>query len=221
MAESGAGPLWVGVTGGIASGKSALTAAFDALGVPVADADVAARAVVEPGSPALAEIAAAFGARMLDGQGRLDRRRLRERVFADASARKRLEAIVHPRVRAWMRQAAAGWTSEYGLLVIPLLAENQGDYRWLDRVLVVDVPESLQIQRLMRRDAVDQALAQAMVSAQATREQRLAIADDVHDGSGSIEALPERAAALHERYRVLARQKREGELPPPRIRTQD
>lgn len=212
-------PLVVAVTGGIASGKTALTSRFAELGVPVADADIAARAVVEPGTRGLAEIVAAFGDDVLDAEGGLDRRRLRERVFADSVGRRNLEAIVHPRVRAWLAEAVLAWRGDYGLLAIPLLAENAKSYRWVDRVLVVDVPRSLQLGRLMQRDDVGQALAESILAAQATRERRLAIADDVHDATGPLEALPGRVARLHRHYLSLSRAKREGWLPPPRIRT--
>lgn len=211
-------PLIVAVTGGIASGKSALTARFETLGIPVADADIAARAVVEPGTPGFEAIVEAFGREVVGESGMLDRRALRERVFADAIERKRLEAIIHPRVRAWLGAALENWQTPYGLLSVPLLAENAGAYRWVDRVLVVDVPEAVQIERLMRRDDVDRALAEAMLAAQATRAQRLAIADDVHDAGGPIDALPRRVAEFHAHYLGLAQAKRDGTLSPPRIR---
>jgi dephospho-CoA kinase len=212
-------PLVVAVTGGIASGKSALTDAFAALGVPVADADIAARAVVEPGTPGLAEIVMQFGSEVLATDGRLDRRQLRERVFAEPALRKRLEAIVHPRVRQWLADAVGGWRAPYGLLSVPLLVENAAAYTWVDRVLVVDVPAVIQIERLMRRDDVDRKLAQAMLAAQATREQRLAVADDVHDATAPIDALGNTVAAFHARYLALARRMRAGESLVPRIRS--
>lgn len=208
----------VAVTGGIASGKSALTAAFQALDVPVADADVAARAVVEPGTTGLSAIVAHFGSDVLDGEGRLDRRAMRERVFAEPAARQALEAIVHPRVRTWLREAVSRWRAPYGLLSVPLLAENAASYAWVDRVLVVDVPESVQVERLVARDGIDHALAQAMLSAQATRAQRLAIADDVHDATAPLARLPATVADRHCRYLELAEARLEGQLPEPRIR---
>jgi dephospho-CoA kinase len=210
-------PLVVAVTGGIASGKSALTDAFAALGVPVADADIAARAVVEPGTPGLAEIVMQFGSEVLAADGRLDRRQLRERVFAEPALRKRLEAIVHPRVRQWLADAVGGWRAPYGLLSVPLLVENAAAYDWVDRVLVVDVPAVVQIERLMRRDDVDRELAEAMLAAQATREQRLAVADDVHDATAPIAVLADTVAALHAGYLRLAELRNEGRLPPSRI----
>lgn len=207
-------PLVVAVTGGIASGKSALTAAFEALGVPVADADVAARAVVAKGSEGLAEIVAVFGPEVLGADGELDRRAMRERVFADPALRRRLEAIVHPRVRRWLSDAVSRWQAPYGLLAIPLLVESGDAYAWVDRVLVADVPPDVQIQRLMRRDDVSRELAESMLAAQASRAQRLAIADDIHDATGPVESLPGRVAALHRRYLALAQAKRAGVLPP-------
>lgn len=211
-------PLLVGVTGGIASGKSALTSRFESLGVPVADADLAAREAVAPGSEGLAEVVAAFGPGVLDGAGAMDRVAMRERVFADADARLRLEAIIHPRVRRLLRAQVAGWWQPYGLLAIPLLAENAAAYADLDRVLVVDVPPELQVERLVRRDGIAEPLARAILAAQASREARLALADDVHDASGPIAALDARVLDLHAHYLELAARKRAGRLAPPRIR---
>ena len=141
--------LVVALTGGVAAGKSAVTRRFEALGVPVHDADVAAREVVAPGSEGLAEVVDVFGADVLDSRGQLDRPAMRRRVFADPAARRGLEAIIHPRVRAWLRERALAGTAPYCLLAIPLLAENIEQYRWVDRVLVVDVPESVQLARLL------------------------------------------------------------------------
>jgi dephospho-CoA kinase len=203
----------VGLTGGVASGKSALAREFQALGVFVADADVAAREALAPGSEGLAEVVAAFGAGVLAADGSLDRAAMRRRVFADDAARARLEAIVHPRVRAALREACADAPGPYAIAMIPLLAEACGRaeagcwraaYPWLDRVLVVDVPEQVQLERLLLRDGVDEALARRMIEAQATREARLAIADDVVVNDGPIERLAGAARALDGRYRGLA-----------------
>lgn len=195
------------VTGGVASGKSAVCARLAARGVPVVDADVAARAVVEPGQPALAEIAQAFGAGVIDADGRLDRRRLREIVFADRARRSALEAIVHPRVRAWLKAEVDRAAGPYVAVAIPLLVEGggRGNYPWIDRVLVVDVASATQIERLMRRDGIDRALAEAMLAAQATREERLAAADDVIVNEGDLAQLHAAVDALDARYRQLAR----------------
>lgn len=194
----------VGLTGGIAAGKTAVARRFGALGVPVHDADVAAREVVAPGSEGLAEVVDVFGADVLDSRGQLDRPAMRRRVFADPAARRRLEAIIHPRVRAWLRERALAGTAPYCLLAIPLLAENIEQYRWVDRVLVVDVPESVQLARLLVRDGIDETLARRMIAQQASRADRLALADDVIDNSGDESALDQAVAELHRRYLALA-----------------
>ena len=196
----------VAVTGGVASGKSEVTRRFEALGVTVADADLAAREAVAAGSPGLAEVVAAFGRGILDAEGQLDRAAMRARVFGDDAARLTLEAIVHPRVRAQLHAQCAAATGAYAIAAIPLLSEGggRGAYPWLDRILVVDVPAELQRARLMQRDRVDAALAGRMLAAQATRAQRLAIADDVVVNTGSLEALDQHVTALDRRYRSLA-----------------
>lgn len=194
----------VGLTGGIASGKSAVARRFEARGTPVHDADVAARVVVEPGSAGLAEIVEAFGEGVLDAQGRLDRAAMRRRVFTDDAAKHRLEAIIHPRVREWLRQRALAEPAPYCLLAVPLLAEHIADYRWLDRILLVDVPEAVQLERLIARDGIDRPLAERMLAQQASRAERLALADDVIDNSGSEAALDAHVDALHRRYLALA-----------------
>ena len=197
----------VGLTGGIAAGKTAVARRFEALGVPVHDADVAARIVVEPGSEGLAAIAAVFGHDVLDPQGRLDRAAMRRRVFADAAAKQALEAIVHPRVREWLHQRALAERAPYCLLAIPLLAENITHYRWLDRILLVDVPEAVQLERLIARDGIDRALAERMLAQQASRAERLALADDAIDNSSSEMALDAHVQALHQKYLALAAQR--------------
>lgn len=196
----------VGLTGGIASGKSAVTAHFEALGVLVADADVAARQVVSPGSPALAQIAQRFGAAMLLPDGGLDRARLRAHVFADPAERKALEAITHPAIRQRLRDACLQADSPYAIAAIPLLAEAGGraTYPWLQRVLVVDAPEPVQLARLMARDGIDAELAQKMINAQAGRAARLALADDVLVNDGPADALQAQVARLHAMYLAAA-----------------
>jgi dephospho-CoA kinase len=193
----------VALTGGIASGKSAVADLFAALGVPVIDTDVIAREVVEPGQPALAEVVAAFGTEVLDATGRIDRRRMRERIFADPDARRRLEAILHPAIRAEMARQSLAARGPYQVLVIPLLTEG-GRRDHVDRVLLVDVPEELQIERLMMRDGVTLEQARASLNAQATRAERLAMADDVVRNSGRVDELREAVAALDAGYRRLA-----------------
>ncbi|WP_078758912.1 dephospho-CoA kinase [Novilysobacter spongiicola] len=196
----------IGVTGGVASGKSEVTRRFEALGVLVADADIAARQAVAPGSEGLAELVRVFGAESLDATGGLDRAAMRRRVFADPAARSALEAIIHPRVRSLLRAQCEAASGAYAIAAIPLLAEGGGRsaYPWLDRILVVDVPEAVQRERLMRRDGVDLALAESMIAAQATRAERLAVADDVLVNDGPLEALDAHVAALDRRWRVLA-----------------
>lgn len=194
----------VALTGGIASGKSAASDRFAALGADVVDADLVARELVEPGGAALGEIVAAFGEGVLTPAGALDRRAMRERVFADDASRRRLESILHPRVRDILRERSQAGRGAYALLVVPLLVES-GQYDWVDRVLVVDVPREVQHVRLLARDGVTPELADAMLDAQASREQRLAIADDVITNDGTLEDLDLRVRQLHERYLALAR----------------
>jgi dephospho-CoA kinase len=195
----------VGVTGGVASGKSEVTRRFQALGVFVADADVAARDAVVAGSPGLDEVVQAFGAGVLDASGGLDRAAMRARVFQDEPARRQLEAIIHPRVRAQMQAQCLAAQGAYAIAAIPLLTEGGRDaYPWLDRVLVVDVHPDVQRARLVRRDGIDAALADRMIAAQASRQARLAVADDVIVNDGALEALDTHVAALDRRYRLLA-----------------
>jgi dephospho-CoA kinase len=194
----------VALTGGIAAGKSAVTGRFAALGVPVHDADVAAREVVAPGSEGLAAVVAAFSDEALDAAGRLDRPAMRRRVFSDQAARRTLEGIIHPRVRHWLHERALADTTPYCLLAIPLLVENLEHYRWVDRVLLVDAPVEQQLARLIARDGIDEALARRMLEQQAQREERLTLAHDVIDNSGDQAALDAAVATLHQRYLALA-----------------
>jgi dephospho-CoA kinase len=193
----------IALTGGVAAGKSAVARRFEALGVHVYDADVAAREVVDLGTDGLAAVVDAFGSGVLDGSGRLDRPAMRQRVFADPAARRTLEAIIHPRVRQWLHDRVVADTGAYCLLAIPLLAENIGHYRWVDRVLLVDAPESVQLARLVVRDGIDETLARRMLAHQASRAERLALADDVIENSGDEVALDDAVADLHRRYLAL------------------
>ncbi len=195
--------ITIGLTGGVASGKSEVARRFEARGAFIVDADVVARAVIEPGSPALAQVVDMFGRVMLHADGTLDRRALRERIFADDAARRQLEAIMHPPIRLALQAACAATQAAYAIAAIPLLAEGGGRraYPWLNRILVVDVPASVQLQRLIRRDGVDAALAERMIAAQATRAERLAIADDIVVNDGPLDVLDAHVAALDARYR--------------------
>lgn len=196
----------IGLTGGIASGKTAVASAFESLGIIVVDADIAARDAVAVGSAGLADVIAAFGEAVLDANGTLDRAAMRKRIFGNDSARRTLEAIVHPRVRETLSQQCAQASSPYAIAAVPLLAEVGGRsaYPWLQRILVVDVPEAVQRARLIQRDGVDAELVDRMIAAQATREQRLAIADDILVNNGSLQELQRHVAALNARYRALA-----------------
>ena len=194
----------VGLTGGIASGKSRVADFFSALGVPIVDSDVIAREVVAPGTPGLEAIRERFGAAVIGADGALDRRALRAQVFADPAARRELEAITHPLIRARMQALTESAQGPYVINAIPLLAES-GGRRNLDRVLVVDCPQELQVARVMARDEVDEAAARRVLAAQATREARLAIADDVIVNDGDLAALKTAVHTLHDRYLALAR----------------
>jgi dephospho-CoA kinase len=196
--------LTVGLTGGIASGKTSAARRFAALGVPVIDADEAARSVVEPGSLGLAALVERFGTGILGAEGALDRRALRRLAFADPEARRDLEAVLHPRIRAEMDRLASLATGPYLVMAIPLLVEGGDARRRVDRVLVIDVDERRQLERLMARDGGSEAEARAIVSAQATREQRLGQADDVIDNRGSLADLERAVDERHAVYLELA-----------------
>ncbi|MEN5206249.1 dephospho-CoA kinase [Stenotrophomonas sp. TWI700] len=196
----------IGLTGGIAAGKSEVSRRFEALGITVADADLAARAVVAPGSEGLARIAAHFGTDILLADGQLDRAALRARIFDSAQDRQALEAITHPAIRQQLRQACEQAEGPYAIAAIPLLTEAGGrqQYPWLDRILVVDVPVAVQHARLMQRDGIDAALADRMIAAQASREVRLALADDVVVNDGHPDHLQAHVERLDRAYRKLA-----------------
>lgn len=194
----------VALTGGIAAGKSAVSRRFEALGIHVYDADIAAREVIAAGSEGLAAIVAHFGTGVLDVTGQLDRAAMRQRVFGNDTERRALEAITHPRVRSWLRERVTADRGPYCMLAIPLFAENHDHYRWVDRVLVVDAPEAVQLERLLKRDNIDETLARRMIERQARREDRLALADDVITNDGHEATLDAAVAALHARYLTLA-----------------
>jgi len=201
----------IGLTGGIASGKSSVADLFAARGISVIDADLLAREVVTPGEAALAQIATRFGDSVLSADGDLDRRRLRDIVFADQAARRELEAILHPAIRARMderRAACAAAGESYCICAIPLLVETGQQHRF-DRVLVVDLDRQTQIERLLARDAGGREQAEAILASQASREQRLAAADDSIDNRGEPQALEAQVSALHQRYLELAAARRQ------------
>ena len=191
------------LTGGIASGKSAVSACFEKLGTPVVDTDIIAREVVEPGSPALERIAGELGAGFLDADGKLNRSKLRQAIFSDPDLKSRLESILHPLIGKEVLQQVKQLDSPYCIIVIPLYAESSA-YAWIDRVLVVDVIEDTQIERVMARDGINRDQARAILNAQASRQDRLALADDILDNSGDLSELPEKVKALHEKYLSLA-----------------
>lgn len=195
--------LRIGLTGGIASGKTTVAGLFSARGATVLDTDVIAREVVEPGRPALGALVRALGEGILDGEGRLDRAELRRRLFEDAALRRDVEAILHPAIIAELERQARMAPGPYQVFVIPLLVENRF-LSIVDRVLVVDCPEAEQVRRLMARDGETRESAERMLAAQATREQRLAAADEVIDNGGLAADLPGQVAALDLKYRGLA-----------------
>lgn len=197
---------FIGLTGGIASGKSALEKAFAAHGIVVADADLLAREVVAPGEPALAAVVERFGRDVLQADGQLDRAALRVRVFGDPDQRRALEAILHPAIRARLEAICRAAPGPYAIATVPLLTEGGGRaaYPWLHRILVVDTPAAVQKARLMQRDGIDATLADQMMAAQASRAERLALADDIVVNDGDLAHLQRAADQLHARYVALA-----------------
>lgn len=204
--------LAVGLTGGIASGKSAVASAFEQLGVTTIDADSVARDIVAPGQPALDEIVTRFGADIVDDQGQLRRSELRGIIFDDDEARRDLEAITHPRIRTGLAAQRDAADSDYCILVVPLLVKSSM-LDLVDRVLVIDAPEHIQLERLVSRDDIDETLARKMIAAQDARSERLAMADDVLINTGPRKDIADLAAALHAGYQRLA-QGDIDELPP-------
>ena len=192
--------LTIGLTGGIGSGKSSVAREFEALGVEVIDADALAHRLTAPGGAAIEAIRASFGPEAIDQSGALDRARMRGIVFADPGARKRLEAILHPLIRAETGRLARAAQSPYVILMIPLLVESGNARERCDRVLVVDCPEAEQVRRVMARSRLPRAEVEAIMASQASRSARLAAADDVVDNSGDPAAIAPQVATLHRRY---------------------
>jgi len=197
---TGQAPYRVGLTGGIASGKSTVADLFAEFGVPIVDTDIIARAVVEPGQPALNEIRERFGEDMIDASGHLDRAAMRKAIFSDETARLDLETIVHPRIGAETRRQADNAGGEYQLIVVPLLVGSPLR-EFVDRVLVVDCREDTQVRRLLERDAETVEQAERILAAQASREDRLAIADDVINNDHSLEHVRDQVVDLDRKYR--------------------
>lgn len=195
-------PWILGLTGGIGSGKSAVAEQFASLGVHLVDADQAARWVVEPGRPALRQIAQHFGDGVLLPTGELNRAALRERIFADPAERQWLERLLHPLIRSEIADHLARADSPYAIMVSPLLIES-GQYRTVDRVLVVDVPEVLQIARTVARDQASEEQVRAILKVQAAREERLRHADDVLVNDRDLSWLRSEVERLHHFYLQL------------------
>lgn len=196
--------LTIGLTGGIGSGKSVAAACFTELGIDVVDADWAARVVVQPGQPSLEQIAAHFGAGILLESGELDRARLRAIVFDNAAEREWLEQLLHPLIREEILRALKASSGPYVVLESPLLIES-GQYKLVDRVCVVDLPEALQVERASARDRSDPAQIRKIMAAQLPRKERLAKADDVLDNAGDPAHLKQQVESLHRKYLQLAK----------------
>jgi dephospho-CoA kinase len=190
----------VGLTGGIGSGKSAAAAEFERLGATVVDTDAIAHELTEAGAPAIAEIRRLFGPEVLGASGAMDRGKMRSRVFADPAAKKALEALLHPLIREESQRRISAAQGPYVLHVVPLLIESP-DYRSrVDRVLVIDTPVEMQLERVRLRSGLSEAEVRAILAAQTTRAQRLAAADDVIENRGTIDALRKQVAAFHRKY---------------------
>jgi dephospho-CoA kinase len=201
--------LRIGLTGGIASGKSTVAQRFTELGVPVIDADIAARTVVEPGTPGFIQVIQRFGSFLIAQNGEIDRRALRDLIFGDPGLRRDLEGILHPLIRSDMEHSAELSVGPYVVMAIPLLVEG-GSRERVDRILVVDVEEVVQLQRVMARDGCTEQQARAILASQASRSARLAAADDVLLNAGTVMDLRQAVDQLHERYLHVAETERLG-----------
>jgi dephospho-CoA kinase len=190
----------VGLTGGIGSGKSAAAAEFERLGAAVVDTDAIAHELTAAGGAAIPEVVRLFGKELIGQDGAMDRKKMRDRVFADAAAKQKLEGLLHPLIREESSRRIARAQGAYVIHVVPLLVESP-DYRSrVDRVLVIDAPEEIQLQRVRQRSGLSEGEVRAIVAAQATRAERLAAADDVIENRGTIDALRKQVAALHRKY---------------------
>lgn len=200
----------VGLTGGIGSGKTAASDRFAELGIEIVDADVASRVVVEPGSEAITKIAEHFGSDILLADGNLDRASLREKIFSDKTEKSWLEALLHPLIGMEIFQQLENAQSPYVLFVSPLMVESK-QTALTDRLIVVDVPEELQLERTMQRDDNDAGQVKAMMASQASREQRLEEADDVIINTQGLDFLDQEVARLHQTYLQLAEKKQQAQ----------
>ena len=196
--------LVVGLTGGIGSGKSAAADEFERLGATVVDTDAIARELTAPGGAAIPEVKRQFGSTFLDASGAMNRTRMRDLVFSDPAEKQRLEALLHPMIRAESARRIASATGRYAVHVVPLLIESAGHRERVGRVLVVDCPEELQISRVRQRSGLPESEVRRIIAAQIQRDKRLAAADDVIDNSGTISALQQQVQKLHETYLKLA-----------------
>lgn len=196
--------LVVAVTGGIGSGKSTVAELFKAKGIPVIDTDSVARELVRPGQPLLQQIITEFGYAYLDAHGQLDREALRKRIFSDSQARHKLESLMHPAIHTEVMAQLRNTRAAYCLILIPLLAQTRQHYLY-DRILLVDAPESVRVQRAAKRDQQDPDAIKGIIASQASREAMLAMADDVLDNSGSLDNLATEVDALHREYLALAK----------------
>lgn len=192
--------LVVGLTGGIGSGKSAAAEEFARLGATVVDTDVIAHELTQAGGSAVPQVERIFGKDMIDASGAMDRRKMRERVFGDPAAKKALEALLHPMIRDESRRRIDAAQGPYVVHVVPLLVESADYRKRVDRVLLIDCPEALQLARVRARSGLPEHEVRAIVASQASRADRLAAADDIIDNSGSLDALRKQVAALHRRY---------------------
>ena len=197
----------VGLTGGIGSGKSAAAEEFARLGATVIDTDTIAHELTRAGGVAVAQVRRLFGDAYIDASGAMDRGRMRELVFADPASKKKLEALLHPMIRAESQRRIDSAKGPYAVLVVPLLIESPNYRRRVDRVLVIDCPEELQLARVRMRSRLSEQEVRRIIAAQVPRSERLAATDDIIDNEGSLDALRRQVQALHERYVALAEAK--------------
>lgn len=205
--ESRDRPFVVAITGGIASGKTTVSNCFKKLGVPVIDTDLIARELVTPGQPALQQIKRQFGEQYFQNDGKLNREKLRKTIFSNPARKKQLENILHPAIEIVAQSRIRNLNSPYCILVIPLLIESKS-YDWVDRILVVDLPEKLQVERLKDRDFLSSKEATAVMSSQSSRKERLAKANDIIDNSGVLQNILPVVQSLHDKYLEYSKERK-------------